>query len=351
VSLVVGERGGWLAAQNPAWAWLLRGATSRAAPPEVEQHEWALLGTTERVSQLRRVRRVDPDAGRELLLSGWSGETAQDRRSLLEALAENLGPHDEDLLEAALDDRAASVRELATRLLDGLPGSRRAARMADRLRPLLSESGLLRRHLDVRLPDDPDAAGRRDGLERPPPGRSARGWWLERIVAGAPFDVWGASADTVVPRLAQEDAVAGLRRAASVRRTPDWARALLDHGGLDPQLLTVLPPEEQEARVVDALGTMAPSSVPAVLDTLPAQWSPRLSGAVVSRLAALKPEEIGPTLQVLLPRLVRGLHPDAVPALERWRARAQLRPRQHDLLGSLIQSRTLRQTISEAFHP
>jgi hypothetical protein len=52
-----------------------------------------------------------------------------------------------------------------------------------------------------------------------------------------------------------------------------------------------------------------------------------------------------------MPRLVRGLHPDAAPALQRWRAQAQLPRRLDDQLGSLIQSRTLRHTISEAFHP
>jgi hypothetical protein len=220
--------------------------------------------------------------------------------------------------------------------------------MADRLRPLVSQARLLRRHLEVRLPDDPDAAGRRDGLGKPPPARSARGWRLERIVAGAPFEAWGAPAEQVVPRLKDQDAITGLRRAAAVRRAPDWARALLDLG-LDPELLAVLPPEERETHVLDELGSTSPSSLPALLANLSLAWSPRLSAAVVRRLAGLKAEQIGPVLEVLMPRLVRGLHPDAIPALQRWRAKAQLPRRHDDKLGSLIQSRTLRQTISEAF--
>ena len=367
VSVVVGERGAWLAGQNPAWAWLQEGSKLQAAFDEIEQrfgpaarathgggagavdpHRWALLSTDERVAQLRRVRTEDPAAGRDLLLSTWSGDSAKDRRALLKTLLVNLGPDDEDLLEAALDDRAVSVRDLATQLLDGLPGSRRAARMADRLRALVSEAGLLRRHLEVRLPDDPDAAGRRDGLGKPPPGRSARGFWLERIVAGAPFEAWGAPADKVVTRLEDQDALAGLRRAAAVRRAPDWARALLDLD-LGPELLAVLPPEEREARVLDALAVASPSSWPAPLQHLPLAWSPQLSAAVVSRLAGLRAEQVGPALELLMPRLVRGLHPDAIPALQRWRARAQLPRRHDDKLGSLIQSHTLRQTISEAF--
>ncbi|HSE08243.1 MAG TPA: DUF5691 domain-containing protein [Nocardioidaceae bacterium] len=352
VSVVAGERGAWLAPQNPAWSWFEESRRLHEATHAIEEaHDpdrWALMGTDERVSQLRRVRKGDPAAGRDLLLTTWNTDPAKDRRVLLEALLVNLGPGDEDFLEGALDDRAASVRELAAHLLDGLPGSNRAARMAERLSPLLGETGLLRRHLEVRLPDDPDAAGRRDGLGKPPPGRSARGWWLERIVAGAPFDAWGAPPEKVVPRLKDDDVMAGLRRAASVRRAPDWARALLDLG-LEPDLLAVLPEDERESRVLDNLARAPHTSIPALLASLPPPWSPRLSAAVVTRLAGLKPEQTGPLLEVLMPQLVRGLHPDAVPALQRWRAKAQL-PRRHDAkLGSLIQSRTLRQTISEAF--
>jgi hypothetical protein len=112
----------------------------------------------------------------------------------------------------------------------------------------------------------------------------------------------------------------------------------------------VLPPQEREARVLDELGSTPPSSLPALLENLPVAWSPQLSAAVLNRLTGLRAEQIGPALEVLMPRLVRGLHPDAIPALQRWRAKAQLPPRHDDKLGSLIQSRTLRRTISEAFH-
>jgi hypothetical protein len=380
VSVVVGDRGVWLAAQNPAWSWLHEsrnlqaaldgidqkfGRLTSAAPgsdpasagtparngrvTETDAHRWALLSTDERVAQLRRMRNDDPATGRDLLLTTWSRDSAKDRRTLLETMLVNLGPDDEDLLEGALDDRAASVRELAAQILDGLPGSRRAARMAERLRPLVTETGVLRRHLEVRLPDEPDAAGRRDGLGKPPPGRSARGWWLERIVAAAPFETWDGPADKVVPRIKDEDVLSGLRKAAAARRADDWARALLDLG-LEPQLLAVLPPQERETRVLDQLSRTPHTHVAGLLANLPLPWSPQVSAAVVTRLAGLKAEQTGPALEMLMPRLVRGLHPDAVPALQRWRASAQLTRRHDDQLGSLIQSRTLRQTISEAFH-
>lgn len=357
VALAVGERGSWLATHNPDWSWLAKPTRTGSVPADpseqrrgshVDLEAWALLGIDQRAAQLRSLRSDDPAAARGLLLTSWAGDSAKDRKALLETLSVGLGPDDEDLLESALDDPAASVRDLAAQLLDGLPASRRAARMADRLRPLVSEKGRLRRQLEFTLPDDPDVAGRRDGLGKPPPGRSARGWWLSRIVAGSPYDVWGGPAEKVVPRIHHEDVLAGLRRAAVMRRTADWARALLEHG-TDLELLAVLPSEERAARVLDELRQTPPRELATLLDSLSPPWSPQLSSAVVERIARLKPEETGTLLESLVPLLVRGLHQDALPALQRWRDKAQLPRRYDDRLGSLIQSRTLRATISEAF--
>jgi Family of unknown function (DUF5691) len=351
VRSVIGERGAWLAMHNPDWSWVQNYVGSQAASTgtdgSADPHRWALLPRDLRVQQLREVRLRDPAAGRDLLVDTWSSESARDRRALLETLLVNLGPDDEALLEKALDDRAASVRELGAQMLDALPESRRALRMAERLRPLIDQSGLLRRHLEVKLPDDPDAAGRRDGLGKQPRGRSARGWWLERIAAGAPFDVWGGP-EKVVSRIKNDDVLSGLRTAAKMRRDPAWARALLDHG-MDPELLAVLPPLEREQRVSDELGRTPDAGVPALLASQPPPWSPRLSSEVIARLARLKPEHTGQVLEALMPLLVRGVHPGAINDLQRWRAHARLPARYDRQIGSLIQSRTLRHTISEAF--
>jgi hypothetical protein len=348
---VIGERGAWLAMQNPDWSWVQANVQAQAASTgtdaSVDPHRWALLPRDLRVQQLRETRLRDPAAGRDLLVDTWPRESAKDRRALLEALLVNLGNDDEALLERALDDRAASVRELGAQMLDALPESRRAARMAERLRPLIGEHGLLRRHLEVRLPDDPDAAGRRDGLGKQPRRRSARGWWLERIVAGAPFDVWG-DPENVISRIDNEDVLSGLRTAAMLRRDPAWARALLDRA-MDPELIAVLPPTEREQRVSDELARTPDAGVPALLTSQPPPWSPRLSSAVIARLARLEPEHTGQVLESLMPLLVRGVHPDAIGALQRWRAQARLPARYDRQIGSLIQSRTLRHTISEAF--
>ena len=126
----------------------------------------------DRVSAIAALRRADPDAGRALVEQTWDTDGAQHRAAALAALLVGSGPADEPFLERCLDDRAEIGARGGRRLLDRLPGSARAARMADRLRPLLSTHGTLRKHLEVELPDDPDAAGVRDGLPTPGPGVS-----------------------------------------------------------------------------------------------------------------------------------------------------------------------------------
>lgn len=354
VAPVLDRRGRWLAAQNPAWSWAADASTGAAGddegtagPTRIDPDDWARLPTAARLDALAELRLADPAGARALLLTTWASDAAKDRRQHLAALRPGLGPDDEDILESALDDRAAAVREVAADLLDGLPGSRRAQRMAARLRPLVKESGLLRKTIELELPDEPDAAGIRDGLGKAPPGRSQRGWWLERIAAGAPYDAWGHGADHVVPRLADQDALAGLRRATVLRRTPEWAHALLDRA-FDVQLLVALPLADRTAWVLSRLPhTKALVEVANMLATVPPPWTPQLSAAVVSRLRDDKAAPLW--LGQLMPSLVDGLHPDAVAALQSWRQRAQLEAGFDRALGRLVQSHSFRRTITEAF--
>ena len=221
------HRGEWLAAQRPDWSWVpdaLSGAVARSAAAEQSDVDWAHLPSSERLPVLAVVRADDPARARSLVESTWTSDSARDRAAHLGALRVGLDPEDEPLLERALDDRAASVRDAAAVLLDGLPGSARAGRMAERLRPLIQPKGVLKRSLEMALPDPPDAAGVRDGLGKPPGRRSVRGWWLERICAGAPLDVWTDAAGwdpaTIVSRLSDADALSGIRQAVRLRRDP-----------------------------------------------------------------------------------------------------------------------------------
>ena len=356
-SLVAGvadARGRWLATANPAWEWLLTAgaadqqAVADGAAEVPSAADWALIPTAERVALLGRVRLTDPAAGRALLESTWASESGRDRPVLLATLADGLGPQDEELLERALDDRAAGVRTGAQKLLDRMPDSDRARRMEERLRPLVRMTGMLRRTLEIELPTAPDPAGVRDGLGKQPAGRSERGFWLEQIVAGAPLEVWTDVTGRVPAEAwrmvtsASPEAAAGIRRAATARRDLAWLRAMAAEGS-DPGLLAYLPPEDAGELAVAQVPRMPAYALTQVLGGLPRPWSPELAAVVLGRIGAEK--EPAWLLDALLPVLADGLTADAVPRLQRW-ARADDAPR---ALGHLVQYLSFVPAIPEAF--
>lgn len=356
---VIDERGEWLGRQYPDWDWVADAVASRAAEGDLRRADaarhihadaWARLPSSERLAVLGRVRTDDPAAGRALVESSWDTDPATARRAHLEALRVGLATADEDLLERALDDRATSVRDAAATLLDALPASARAGRMADRLRPLLHQKGTLRRSLEVVLPDERDAAARRDGLTRPPRGRSARGWWLERLAAGAPLSVWtdatGADPATTLSRLSDADALSGIRAAVRERRDPVWAAAILARDW-DPTLLTALPPAEREAPVLARLAARELPSAVSALGALSTPWSARLSLHLLAALGSAK----APSLHVTqaMPHLLAGLHPDALGALESWLSRVHGDRHLANQLRNVLQFHSVKRSITEAF--
>jgi hypothetical protein len=222
--------------------------------------------------------------------------------------------------------------------------------MAERLRPLVGTTGLLGRSVEVALPDEPDAAGVRDGLGPAPAGRSQRGWWLETMVAGAPLDVWGEQPDRAVRRLHEHDEVlAGLRRAAVRRSDARWAAALLAVG-VEPRLVGVLPAAERERTVLDLLGRTERAGLGPLLDVVPGPWTAAFSEAVVDDLSRRTfPGGHLDDLALLADRL----HPAARPRLEHWLSRIPAKTPSDKALArnvrNLVQLQSLRETISEAF--
>ncbi|WGL52269.1 DUF5691 domain-containing protein [Nocardioides sp. BP30] len=348
VAAVAGARGRWLAAANPAWSWL---GPALAPPPDgdVTPAGWARATITERIAVLVRTRRADPAAGRALVESTWATDPARDRPQLLRLLEVGIGLEDEGLLERALDDRAAAVRDVAQRLLDRLPGSARAARMSARLRPLVRTRGILRHGLGIDLPDQPDAAAVRDGLGKRPGDRSSeRGYWLEQLAAAVPLDFWteitgrDPAATWRLVHAASPDAARGVVRAASVRHDPDWLAALV-RAGAGPGLLALLPPEVCAEIAPAHLAGIPPHLLPEVLANTPPTWSGTLSTAVLGRIAAEKAP--AGLLNGLLPLLAERLPGDAVATLQRL-ARAEGAPRGY---ADLVQYLSFVPAIPEAF--
>ncbi|MCL8026122.1 SWIM zinc finger family protein [Nocardioides bruguierae] len=325
---VLDARGTWLASRRQEWTWAL--APTEDGPVSVDPAAWALLGSSHRAVLVRRLRADDPDAARALVESTWRTDSAAVRAELLTALEVGLGEADAAFLEAALDDRAAGVREQALALLDALPGSPRAQRLADVLAPLVRPQGMLRRSLEVGLPDD-DAAAPRDGLGPAPRGRSRRGWWLERLAAGAPLATWtdtGVSAEVAARSLVGTDAWPGVRRAVALRRDVVWARAVLaaqaSGPDWDPRVAAVLPDAERGPAVLSRVGQA--TSVPeltAAVRLLPVAdghptWDEATSLTVLARLERLKrPPHV---LDDLVDELAAHLHPTTADHVRRLAA-------------------------------
>jgi Family of unknown function (DUF5691) len=304
VAAVLGERGRWLAGHRADWQQVAD-ADARAGAGCDDPAVWETGRPAGRRSYLAALRARDPAAARDLLAAGWSRETGDDRTDLLGVLARGLSAADEEFLETVLDDRKASVRAEARRLLAGLPGSAFTRRAAKRAAPLLRREG---RRLVATLPGGADAAAIRDGIDpRPPSARIGAGaWLLTQMIAAAPLGGWisrfGLAARQIVSLPVAGDLAtevhAGWRLAAIGQASGPWAEALLATGTpararnrpdavwpRDFRLVAVLSPGARAARSVALLAAAAPGS-DAIFEVCgcPGPWPDDLADAVIAAL-------------------------------------------------------------------
>ncbi|MDI2035678.1 DUF5691 domain-containing protein [Paenarthrobacter nitroguajacolicus] len=289
---------------------------------------------------------------RQQLSTEWNSLSARARASHLKRLGYELHDEDEGLLEKGLDDKAKSVREVAIALLDRLPRSARAGRMAARLLPLLQVKGLLNKRFDIDLPEDPDAAALRDGIPSAPrsgePDRLAR---LDTIILGAPLDVWtsvsGRSPEATAALLKEEPRVlALLTTAATSRNHLEWVRALLTVR-TDARLLHCLPADERELwleRHIRA-GTEEPDDLASLLRDLPQPWGPALAGAVLGVISGKEGTRLASMLFDVLPT---ALPPEAAEECRRLLERTD-DPARRRVLRDAVQYQSFRQSLTEAF--
>jgi hypothetical protein len=327
VSTVAGPRGAWLATRNRRWAWAVP-----AAPSDVADR-FATATRAERLTLLDTLRRTDPARARELVESTWRSETAANRAGLLDPLATGLSDADEPFLESTLDDKAPTVRAAAAALLDRLPNSRRARRMADRLAALTRPDGT------VELPDKPDAAARRDGIAGGrEPGYGPRASWLIHIVAAAPLP------ERPVLDGASPELVTGWSKAALRQRNRAWLRALAE-AGPTPELLGALDPAT--ATDIVARQHTVDARFAGLLAACPGPWPADFSIVVVQLLQTATTAGV---LTLAFQSLAEHLDPVALPGVEDWLTRTPLdqRARRRTLRG-LANALTIRQTISQEF--
>lgn len=312
-----GPRALWLARLNPDWKFALRstpgGGVSLPPPEETTQVQrlWEEGLFAERVALLGAVRAHDPAAARDLLVSTWSTERAEDRLMFLDSLRTHLHADDEPFLEQALTDRSRNVRATAAELLSALPSSALAARMAARAASCVAidhaQGTKSMPTLTVEAPHECDAGMERDGVTpKPPAGRGERSWWLGQLVEAAPLGTWQerlggrAPAEIVALPVAddwQSELHAAWCRAAVRQRDATWSRALLgapsSPSAAGPgaaslaeraKLLAALPAGERADWVAGFIATHGLSEAFQLLGVCALPWSEPLGRAVVDAL-------------------------------------------------------------------
>jgi hypothetical protein len=232
-----GARIRWLAAQNPDWNF---------AADDSPEH-WETGHRDQRLAILRGWRAANSAQAREKLEAVWSAEPADARAAFLGAFADDLSNEDAPFLERALDDRSKEVRATAVDLLGRLPDSPFVARMIARADALLSfkPGGLLKRaSLEVELPDSPDAAAKRDGLNPKtlPASRELgeKATLLAHILAAVPLRHWTdrfqQTPEALLKAAKRSDfadaLISGWSLALTQQRDAAWARAMLADGPL-----------------------------------------------------------------------------------------------------------------------
>ena len=309
---VLGERGHWLARQNPAWNWPAGGADDEAV--------WQTGEPPARLLYVQRLRRANPSRARELLAATWNEESPDDRAVFLRTLAAGLSPEDEPFLESALDDKRKEVRRAAAELLARLPGSALVRRMIQRTAVLLrftpAQPGSKLRlkkakkpTLELTLPAACDKSLQRDGVEpKPPSGIGEKAWWLIQMLEIAPLTTWTeawncAPGDILAASFDGEwkkELFEAWVRAAVRQQNAHWAEALLEAAldmkrldQLEP-LLAALPPDRREACLTAVLSADEPKTRDqhsALLLQCRHQWSAKFSRAVLSWLRRITAQQ------------------------------------------------------------
>jgi len=244
---------------------------------------------------------------------------------LLNVFAHNISDADEAFLDDALDDRSRLVREVAATLLDALPNSRRAQRMAARATALVHVTGVKRVQLTVTLPDKLDDAARRDGINDAKPGKlGMKAWWLAQMIGATPLAAWTARGheptDLIAAATAHREVLLGWTRAAIQQRDRAWLEALSAAAPADVDVVAALgavDPSSAHRTVAAALDNLKDAQVIRVLAALPGPWPVALSRAAVERVHAMSrpPASIIPVLAIAVDPAIGSN--TGLPALDR----------------------------------
>ncbi len=316
---IMGNRGRWLAEQNPEWKWARGEAVDEQAAFKEAVCTFREGQGEARTSAFALLRSSDAERARQILEATWPHESAADREKWIEMLRPELSSQDEPFLEDALDDRASGVRKMAAQVFVTLPNSAFMARAIERASKYLGarrKEGVL--HLEADLPLAWNEEWARDGIEKDgvrgqasAAGCGATGqrmWWLVQIISCTPPAFWVAQwkakpIEILEAALRDEPALLeGLALAAIRAGDEAWITALL-LSPLTRQSIPRLPPGvllarleagAREALLTEIVGEVQDSSDAALLHSAlalltshPGAWGLELSQVVLGWMRAI----------------------------------------------------------------
>jgi hypothetical protein len=295
---VLGKRGRWLAKQLPWGENVAAAVLVETIPTESAGSVWQNERKMVRLLLLRRQRRTNPALARQLVASTWSEESAETRKTFLEAFKDGLSMGDEAFLEERLDDRSREVRSAAAGLLGQLAESSLVQRQVKRAQACLKwqPGGFLRKPLiEVTLPETCDKGMLRDGVEPKPPiknGLGQKGEWLLQILKTIPPAVWNRQWGKKPSELLEIAANGewqtllheGWITATLQHPDPDWAEAILNIYPKRGALLMVLPLKRRLAYLTSHIQADPQKGIELLLD-YEEPWGPVLTNLALPYLA------------------------------------------------------------------
>lgn len=354
---VIGERGRWLAAWQPGWQYA-------SITPEPSQ--WEVATGAARLLLLQQIRQTDPAQARALLQSTWQSEKAEDRVAFLTCLEARLSQEDEPFLESCLDDRSKKVQITAVDLLARLPQSQLVGRMIARAQGLLAVKGLLRPAFAITLPNQPDDAWQRDGIQ---PGKAPaplqmgeKAWALCQMLACIPptfwSERWGKSPDALLALAARSEQRQLLfeawRRATLRHPQQEWAAALIAQGAAAFELVNALPAARREPCITGLVQAKAFSDSAMLFDWLRAcqqPWSVAYGRLVIRHVQQhiAKPPPLDRQVWLALSDFARYFPIQLLPeAQAAWRPHAETAVAWQSRLDQFMELLTFRQEMLAA---
>lgn len=272
ISASIGQRGLWLARQNPAWDYIAG---------EINEAEWHTGAHVARLVLLKRVRAAKPAEARRLITATWNEDSPKQRAEFLATLYTNLSAADEDFLETVLDDRSTLVRRVAADLLSELPDSAFVQRMIAHAQPLFSFAKKARGkyEIEITLPTERTEAMIRDGITAKKLNIGEKTWWLQQMVRAIPVNVWEQTSGWQVADLLSackksewKDVLLGAWLESAWRQNRvDWMQAIFSASSLKHKLPTQLT-DHWNKQNFEALITDLLRETPDLRGDKPASW-------------------------------------------------------------------------------